>query len=123
MSNNIVHVVSSEVVRLAKYNLYRYIGCIIYQSNWSRPFSLMVMTPDFKSGNRDSRPGHVESFYLHVFISPPTTFGAWHQNDYRPIGLNTGSRFIWNTGYIGSIDTSNQTFVYQTKIKPRLWNI
>ena len=35
-----------EVVRLAKYNLYRYIGCIIYQSNWSGPFSLVVMTPD-----------------------------------------------------------------------------
>ena len=35
-----------EVVRLAKYNLYRYIGCIIYQSNWSGPLSLVVMTPD-----------------------------------------------------------------------------
>ena len=35
---------ASEVVRLAKYNLYRYIGCIIYQSNWSGPFSLVVMT-------------------------------------------------------------------------------
>ena len=35
-----------EEVRLAKYNLYRYIRCIIYQSNWSGPFSLVVMTPD-----------------------------------------------------------------------------
>ena len=36
-----------EVVRLAKYNLYWYIGCLIYQSNWSRPFSLVVMMPDY----------------------------------------------------------------------------
>ena len=36
----------NEVVRLAKYNLYRFIGCIIYKSNWSGPFSLVVMTPD-----------------------------------------------------------------------------
>ena len=35
-----------EVEWQAKYNLYRYIGCIIYQSNWSGPFSLVVMTPD-----------------------------------------------------------------------------
>ena len=34
------------VVRLAKYNVYRYIGCIIDQSNWSRSFSLVVKTPD-----------------------------------------------------------------------------
>ena len=36
------------VVRLAKYNVYRYmyIGCIIDQSNWFGPFSLVVMTPD-----------------------------------------------------------------------------
>ena len=33
-------------VRLAKYNAYRYLGCIIDQSNWSGPFSLVVMTPD-----------------------------------------------------------------------------
>ena len=41
-----VNLFTIEVVRLAKYNLYRYIGCIIYQSNWSGPFSLVVMTPD-----------------------------------------------------------------------------
>ena len=35
-----------KVVRLAKHNLYRYIVCIIYQYNWSGPFSLVVMTPD-----------------------------------------------------------------------------
>ena len=62
-----------EVVRLARYNLYRYIGCIIYQSNWSGPFSLVVMTPDLESGVRGSPPGQVESFYLQVYISPPTT--------------------------------------------------
>ena len=37
---------TNEEERLAKYNLYRYIGCIIFQSNWSGPFSLVVMTPD-----------------------------------------------------------------------------
>ena len=63
----------NEEVRLAKNNLYRYIGCIIYQSNWSGPFSLVVMTPDLESGDRGSRPGQVESFYLQVYISPPTT--------------------------------------------------
>ena len=34
------------VVRLAKYNIYRNIGCITDQSNWSGPFSLVVMMPD-----------------------------------------------------------------------------
>ena len=34
------------VVWLVKYNVYRYIGCIMDQSNWSGPFSLVVMTPD-----------------------------------------------------------------------------
>ena len=33
------------VARLAKYNVYRYIG-IIDQSNWSGAFSLVVMAPD-----------------------------------------------------------------------------
>ena len=60
-------------MRLAKYNLYRYIGCIIYQSNWSGPFSLVVMMPDLLSGDRGSRPGQVKSFLLQVYISPPTT--------------------------------------------------
>ena len=30
-------------MRLAKYNVYRYIGCITDQANWSGPFSLVVM--------------------------------------------------------------------------------
>ena len=67
-----VHII--EVVRLAKYNLYRYIGCIIYQSNWSGPFSLVVMTPDLYSGDRGSRLGQVKSFYLQVYIYPSTKF-------------------------------------------------
>ena len=48
------------VERLAKYtvySVYRFIGCIIDQSNWSGPFSLLVMTPDFHHGDRGSRPG------------------------------------------------------------------
>ena len=46
-------------MRLAKYNVYRYIGCIIDQSNWSGPFSLVVMTPDLESSDLGSRPGRV----------------------------------------------------------------
>ena len=60
-------------MRLAKYNLYWYIGCIIYQSNWSGPFSLVVMTSALEFGDCGSRPGQVKSFYLQVYISPPTT--------------------------------------------------
>ena len=44
-------------MRLAKYNVYRYIGCIIDQSNWSGPFSLVVMTPDLESSDLGLRPG------------------------------------------------------------------
>ena len=36
----------SVVVRLTKYNVYRYIGCIIDQCVWSGPLSLVVMMPD-----------------------------------------------------------------------------
>ena len=62
-------------MRLAKYNLYRYKGCIIYQSNWPEPFSLVVMRPDLESGDCGSRPGQVEIF-IYRSISSPTTFGA-----------------------------------------------
>ena len=37
---------SCVVVQLAKYNVCRYTGCIIDPSNWSGPFSLVVMMPD-----------------------------------------------------------------------------
>ena len=44
------------------YGIYRFIGCIIDQSNWSGPFSLMVRTPDF-------HPGGVRGqLWLDVFI-------------------------------------------------------
>ena len=49
----------------------------------TRPFSLVVMTPDFYPGDRGSRPALAGCFYLQVYISPPTTFGAWCQDDYR----------------------------------------
>ena len=46
-------------MRLAKYIvysvyrfIYRFIGCIIDQSNWSGLFSLVVMTPDFHPGDQ-----------------------------------------------------------------------
>ena len=34
-------------MRLVKYNVYRYIGCLIDQSNWSGPFSLMALECKF----------------------------------------------------------------------------
>ena len=43
------------------------------QSNWSGPFSLVVMTPDFHPGDRGSRPALAGCFNLQVYISPPTT--------------------------------------------------
>ena len=67
------------VVRLAKYNVYRYIGCINDQSNWSGPFSLVVMTPDFESEDRGFKPrlGHsTGNFSLHVYFSSYYTMGA-----------------------------------------------
>ena len=58
----------------AKYFVLQYIGCIIDQSNWSGPFSL-VMTPDFHPGNRGSRPyaALAGCFNLQVYISPTAT--------------------------------------------------
>ena len=44
----------SAAVKYIVYNVYRFIeiiGCIIDQSNWSGPFSLVVMTPDFHPGD------------------------------------------------------------------------
>ena len=52
-------------VRLAKYNIYNYIWDIIDQSNWSGPFSLVVMTPDQES-RVGSYPGR--GTRLKVFI-------------------------------------------------------
>ena len=62
---------------LAKYDVYRYIGCITDHSNWSGPFSLVVMTPDEKSRGRGfkSRSGHsTGGFYLQVYFSSYYTF-------------------------------------------------
>ena len=44
---------------------------------------IWVMTPDFHPGDRGSRPALAGCFYLQIYISPPTTFGAWCQDDYR----------------------------------------
>ena len=53
-------------MRLAKFNVYRYIGCIIDQSNWLGPFSLVVTTPDLESSDLGSHPGR--GTRLEVFI-------------------------------------------------------
>ena len=53
-------------MRLAKYNLYRYLGCIIDNSNTAVPFSLVVMTPDLESSDLGSRPGR--GTRLEVFV-------------------------------------------------------
>ena len=63
----------------------KYIGCINDQSNWSGPFSLVVMTLDYRSRGTwfDPRSGHSTGiFSLQVYFSS-TTFGAWCQDDYR----------------------------------------
>ena len=70
------------VVRLAKYNVYRCIGCITDQSNWSRPFSLVVMMPE-AVGSNPGRGTRLEVF-IYKSISSSTTFGAWCQDDYCP---------------------------------------
>ena len=54
-------------------SVYGLIGCIIDQSNWPGPFSLMVMTPDFYPRDRGSRSSLAGCFYLQVYISPPTS--------------------------------------------------
>ena len=74
------------VVRLAKYNVYRHIGCITDQSNWSGPFSLVVMMPDFESEGRGFKPrsGHSTGhFSLQVYFS---SYYIWcrDQDYYRP---------------------------------------
>ena len=49
------------------YSVYRFIGCIIDQSKWSGPFSLVVMTPDFHPGNRGLRPALATGLYFSSF--------------------------------------------------------
>ena len=68
---------------LAKYNVY--IGCIIDESNWYGPFSLVVIMPDLESSDLGSRPGSgtLLEVFIYRSISPPTTFGAWCQDDYQ----------------------------------------
>ena len=51
----------------AKYFVLQYIGCIIDQSNWSGPFSL-VMTPDFHPGDRGSRPALIYRFIFLLLL-------------------------------------------------------
>ena len=60
-------------MRLAKYNVYRYIGCIIDKSNWSGPFSLVVITSDLESSNLGSRPGRGTRLEVFIYrpMSPP----------------------------------------------------
>ena len=60
-------------MRLAKYNVYRYIGCIIDQSNWSvQTFQPSGYDARLESRGRrfKSRSGHsTGSFYLQVCFS------------------------------------------------------
>ena len=69
----------------AKYNLYsvnRYKGCITDQSNWSGPFSLVVMRPDFYPGYRVSRQLWLY-VYLQVYIISSYYIWCHDQGDYR----------------------------------------
>ena len=56
----------SEVVRLGNYSVYRCIGCIIDQCDWSGPFSPQVMTFDLELSDLGSRSGR--DTRLEVFI-------------------------------------------------------
>ena len=63
----------SATAKYIVYSVYRFIWCIIDQSYWSGPSSLVVITPDFNPCDRGSRPAMAECFYLQVYMSPPTT--------------------------------------------------
>ena len=62
-------------MRLAKLNVYRYIGCIIDQSNWSGSFNLVVMPPVRNPEAVGLNPGRGTRLevFIYRFISPPTT--------------------------------------------------
>ena len=82
-------------MRLAKYNVYRYIGCIIDQSNWFGPFSQVVMTPDFESENHGfkSRSGHLTgSFYLQVCFS--SYYSSYRYIFYRKLEARSQAKFV-----------------------------
>ena len=72
-------------MQLAKYNVYRYIGCITDQSNWSGPFSLVVMTPIRNPEAVGSNPGRGTRLEVFIYrsISPPTTFKRVISHWYR----------------------------------------
>ena len=68
--------VCSSVAKRSTNNRYmyvcKYIGHIIHQSNWSGPFSLVVMMLDYRSRGTwfDPRLGHsIEVFSLQVYLS------------------------------------------------------
>ena len=51
--------------------IHRYIDCIIDQSNWSGPFSLVVMTPDLESIDLGSQPGRGTRQEIFIYRSIP----------------------------------------------------
>ena len=53
----------------------KYIGRINDQSNWSGPFSLVVMTLDYRSRVLGSIPGrgNRREYFIYRSLSPPTT--------------------------------------------------
>ena len=68
--------VCSSAAKRSSSNKYvcKYIGRINDQSNWSGPFSLVVMTLDYRSRNTwfDPRSGTRREYFLYRSISPPT---------------------------------------------------
>ena len=64
-----------------------YIGVIIDQSNWSGPFSLVVMTPDLESSNLGLHPGQGTRLEVFIYrsISPPTILGQTQQQQSKNI--------------------------------------
>ena len=80
----------------------KYIGRINDQSNWSGPFSLVVMTLDYRSRGTwfDPRSGHSTGIFSFRSISPPSTKECcWPRQGLnpQPPGLQSDSASNWAT--------------------------
>ena len=66
-----------------------YIGCIIDQSNWSGPFSIVVMTPDMESGDLGSHPGWGSLYFLLLYQLHPSLYAIFKALLTVPLTLKT----------------------------------
>ena len=80
----------------------KYIGRINDQSNWSGPFSLVVMTLDLRSRGTwfDPLSGHSTGYFLYRSVSPLTTLRT--DNVYLPLNVRfpsicSGNFFVFQS--------------------------